>query len=382
MQEAGQRLQQAQQGVIVDNTRVFGYSGGVTHLIMDACDSGLSCNPIKGGTLLTFATPEKHGYRGAYNSLKREYPQHYVVKTPSDNAYTVEREFRIKKDQGYRNLTPLKSLPYGFRDGVYADEAFHYFDVLHPEIANCPFDLEKDVRFDNEAFAYIACPTCRLAELKSDACSQRIYEAGANGLDTQILADTRAIMIDACETAVRYTTSVVAELDMDMKKRLSGDHGRTTRNEVDLIHLRQLHRNIPVEDTSAGVNQFAAALTQAMNATAQANAQNDNNEAEMLRMKLELAELRAEKAERELAQQGTTTAVVPPVVTTSEPQIPEPVSPLEPLDIEAEVYVGDKPAIITAKNFGKYDVTFADGTVSRFDRSELVPKEEYAHSSE
>lgn len=367
MEQAGQRLEQSQ-GVVADTTRVFGYSGGVTHLIMDASDSGLKFNPIPGGTLLPFMTPEKHGYRGLFDDLKGKNPQHYLTKTPSDNAWTVEREFRVKKDQGYRTLTPLKPLPHGFNQGVYTDQAFRYFDILHPEITNCPFDLEKDVRFENDAFAYIACPMCRLAELKSDACSQRIFDAGANGFDTQVLADTRAVLIDACETAIRYTTATVSELEMDMKKRLSGDHGRTTRHEVDLVHLRQLHRNVPVEDTASGINQFANALTQAM----QSNGAVDPNVA----AKLELARLENENLKLQAQINQPTTADAPPTVTVTTLPSETPVD-LTSIDVDAEVYIDGQPAIVMRKFYGKYECKLADGTLQIFKRDQLVPKEEY-----
>lgn len=299
------RFKTAQNTVVRDSRRVIGYSGGVPHLTMAPKASGLDCNPITGGKILLFV-PGQHNYRGMFNTMQGKYPMQSLQIMPSEYAKAVEMKFQITEDFGYRTLNPLTSLSYSITGTEYYDEAEEYFNLLHPQI-ECEFGLEQNVRMMNDSSDYIACPTCRLKELRSQECVARIE---SSPYDKSILYQTRDIMIDACETALRVTSQKVTELEDDMKRRLSGQNGRATRNEVDYIHLKMLHRNPPVEDTASGMHQMTQAITQAFQHGATQTAQSEQEDVEKLKLKLRIAELEAEKANRTAPVSAPVEAVV------------------------------------------------------------------------
>jgi len=365
------RLQTAEQTTIQDTRRVFGYQGGVPHLTMDARDSGLDSNPIKGGKMLLFVPGVIH-YRGMFDPYNKKYTRHSLKVMPSERARTVANKFQFSEDFSYRTLEPLTQLPYKVTPDEYIDEAYDYFAVVHP-IITCPFGLETDVVSNTGGNIgsswYQACPTCRLKELQGDECSQRIFEASGNGMDSKILADTRAILIDSCQTAITFAERKVADIEGDMTLRRSGQNGRATRNEIDFIYLKMLHRKAVENSPSAeqGQNAIAEAITQGFRQTQQADAES----AQMVEMKLKIAQLEAEKARwdasnRELAQ-AQTAEVAPEEVTNAHDYTP--------LPVQAEVYVSGNAGIVTSKHGGKYKVTFADGSTQMCAREELMERE-------
>ncbi len=295
------RLSAASVTAVNDRTRQFGYSGGVPHLIMDAKDSGLDCNPIEGGRLLMFV-PGKAGYIGPLNTLSNVRPRLYTDLMPGDYQHLVNRTFHTSEDCGYRPLTMLTALPYDVpppipqsptpqrvRDNAdllreykirsqeyqdtYTDEwyqandhAFLYFNVVHPTLqAACPFGLNKltqmsDPEIGDSTPLMQVCPTCRLHHLKSDFVSKRIYDASAQ-MDSGLLAELRASLIEANEAAVRYVERKSEAVFSDMARKMTGTQpGRNVLNTIDRIHLKMLHRTETVDKNS----DLAQSIGQAM----------------------------------------------------------------------------------------------------------------------
>lgn len=134
------------------------------------------------------------------------------------------------------------------------DLAYHYFSVVHPDSSTCPFGLNQKTQINDpggvqgELF-YMHCPTCRLAELKSEECSSRIYDASSE-LDSNILAQLRTTLIDANQNALTYAESSVAMVMADVSRRMTGsDNGRAGLNTIDRMHLKMQHK-----DENVGAN--------------------------------------------------------------------------------------------------------------------------------
>ena len=359
------RLQTASNTSLTDTRRVFSYSGGVPHLTIDAKSSGLDCNPIKSGSLLLHV-PMVHNYRGMFNSFQGRYSQHSLTINPIDSARTVEKKFHLTADFGFRVLRPLTEIPYTLNP--YHDPAFEYFYILHPKIL-CEFGLETEIYSNTEgnvgAHWYQACPTCRLKELESEDCSQRIYEAGARGFDTKILADTRAILADACRSAIAIARRKVAELEGDIQKRMSGEHGRNVRNEIDYIYLKMIHQKVTPQDNTGGVTQMASAIAEAIKG---------NNAPAPAVMNEQLAALYARLEQLENEKKSSEAVAVAPTVKTPVEPVETPSEPASEVTFSAgdEVFVDGKPAIVVAKPFGKITVQFADETKATVTKDEVT----------
>lgn len=253
-----QKLQQSET-VVRDRTRVFGYSGGTPGMVMDAKKSNLDCNPIEGGRLLMFA-PGKDGYLGGVDA-KGRFKQAYVDLMPTDYAGLVDRKFHLQDDFGFRMLPVLTKLPYRAwteQNGVksdgspniiarYEDDADKYFAVVHPKLAYCPFGLNQELaHHDPEvgtgSLVYTHCPTCQLADLQSDACSQRIFDASSE-LDSAILLELRNLLIESNKAALAYVEKKSAIIQGEVARTLATGRGfRTGMNTIDRIHLKMMHR--------------------------------------------------------------------------------------------------------------------------------------------
>lgn len=261
----------ANERAVLDRTRRFGYSGGVPNLAMDAKKSGLDCNPIVGGKLLLFV-PGRDGYLGGWDDTKGGYKRLHTEIMPGDYAVLVERRFHTGEDFGYRNLKMLTKVPYAFEDGVYTDEAYAYFDTLHPK-CTCPYGLNQSVQTSDpevgeSEMVYQHCPTCQLEELKSEACSQRIYQASAT-LDSRILADLRAVLIEANEAALRHVNGKSQMVLSDIARKMTGQMpGRNTLNTIDRIHLKMMHKeeSVATSDSAAMIKSLATEMAKAFQA--------------------------------------------------------------------------------------------------------------------
>ena len=250
MNTAQARQLQSSETVIRDRTRVFGYTGGAPGLLMDAKKSNLDCNPIEGGRLLMFP-PGKDGYLGGLDS-KGKFKQVYVDLMPTDYANLVDRKFHLTDDMGFRMLPMLTSLPYKVwvdeaKNPHYEDEADKYFAVVHPTLSDCPYGLNQKMAHHNPEVGtgthiFTHCPTCRLADLKSEACSKRIYDASVE-LSSEILLKLRETLIEANEATITHITAKSTMVLADVARTIAGGNGfRTGLNTVDRIHLKMLHK--------------------------------------------------------------------------------------------------------------------------------------------
>lgn len=260
MNAAQARQLQSSETVVRDRTRVFGYTGGTPGMVMDAKKSHLDCNPIVGGRLLMFS-PGKDGYLGGLDA-KGKFRQLYVDLMPTDYANLVDRKFHLTDDMGFRMLPMLTPLPYRVwmetvgenKDGTpktepkYEDEAEKYFAVVHPTLpVPCPYGLNQPLAHHNPevgtgSLVFTPCPTCRLAELQSEACSQRIYDASAT-LDSSILLQLREVLIEANQATITHITSKSTMVQADVARTIAGGTGfRTGLNTIDRLHLKMLHK--------------------------------------------------------------------------------------------------------------------------------------------
>jgi len=236
--------------VVQDRTRIFGYSAGTPGMLMDAKKSNLDCNPIEGGRLLMFSAG-KDSYLGGTNP-NGSFKQVHVDLMPSEYAKAVNDRFRMNDDTGFRLLPMLTSLNYRVwvEDGkpMYQDDADAYFQVVHPPLtAPCPFGLNQAIPHHNPevgsgSHIYTPCATCRLAELQSEACSERIYNASTT-LDSAILLKLRETLIESNQAAIKYMEAKSSIVHAEIATALAGGGGiRRSLNTVDRIHLRQLHK--------------------------------------------------------------------------------------------------------------------------------------------
>ena len=285
-----------------DRTRRFGYSGGVPNLLMDAKKSGLDCNPIEGGRLLLFLQG-KDGFIQAGHDGNGNIRKAYHTNYPIDYLNNVGRAFHLTNDMGFRPLEMLTKLPYetppappvkaptsaeatnnpfsviqyeekikGYNETYNEqwirdhDEAYAYFDVVHPALNECSFGLNKPVQLTDpgvgaSTLVMQVCPTCRLADLRSEACEQRIYEASQH-LDSEVLMQLRTALIAACEAAVLHASNKLEEVESEIQGRRSGEMaGRTRYNVIDRILMKMLHREERKETNV--VEQLAGALANA-----------------------------------------------------------------------------------------------------------------------
>ncbi len=293
MNTAQARKLQSSETVVRDRTRVFGYSGGAPGMVMDAKKSNLDCNPIEGGRLLLFA-PGKDGYLGGIDA-KGKFRQLYVDIMPSDYAKLVNDKFHLRDDVGFRLLSMLTPLPYkAWSDQIvgengaiqvvpkYEDEAETYFNIVSPPLTNpCPFGLNQKVAHHNPEvgtgeLVYQACPTCRLAELESEACSKRIYEASER-LDSKILLQLRETLIEANKATLTHVEAKSTMVLADIARTIAGGNGfRTGMNTIDRIHLKMMHKeenaqsNTQLDMMRTFAQEMASAVRQTNAATAPA----------------------------------------------------------------------------------------------------------------
>lgn len=288
-------IDQIQSGVreVTDRTRMFGYSAGLPNMNIDPKKSNLKCNPIDGGVLLPFFGG-KDGYKGDIQP-NGAYRQLYLDIPPSEYAYRVDRMFREGVDMGYRTLKMLTQLPHelppprpqmprsvdpitrrqdGYElaewnkrinayDSLYNDEwykqndqAYAYFNTIHPVLTECEFGLNKLVQLNDPGtqpgtLFFQHCPTCRLAHLKSNECSEAVF-AASDVMDSKILLELRETLIAANEAALSYANANVNKVLGDISKRMTGsDNGRSTLNTIERIHLQMQHKTENAKEDSS-----------------------------------------------------------------------------------------------------------------------------------
>lgn len=255
---------------IDDRTRRFGYSGGVPNMSIPPKVSGLPSATVTGGTLLLYA-PFVEATVGAYDAMRKKYPRITRVVTPWEQSTNVRRRFYESDDMGYRDLNSLTKLPYEVTDAGYTDEAPQYFDTIHVKLS-CEYGLESIFVSGAEgnvgAEHYQACPTCRLADLRSRECDRRIAESP---LDTETLEALRNELIAANEAAIRFAHRRIDLVNADLEKRSRGENGRSSRNEVDYLYLKMVHQDAPAQVKPMNMQDIVAgAATAAATAAVQA----------------------------------------------------------------------------------------------------------------
>lgn len=244
-----QKFKAANQVQVNDTTRRFGYSGGVPYLTVQPKYAGVGSAMVPGGTLITFA-PELETIIGTYSEQQKRYISSKRMITPAEQVLYVAKKFHVGMDAGFRELKSLTRLPYevipadpqaGTPDQYY-DEGPAYFNTLHVPLT-CDMGLESIFvsRAEGNVGAewYQACPTCRLKDLESDACTARIR---ASNLDPVVLNALREELITANRSAIIFAEMQIARVDADLEKRGRGEHGRTYRYEVDHIYYKMVHR--------------------------------------------------------------------------------------------------------------------------------------------
>lgn len=296
----------ANQTQVNDRTRRFGYSGGVPNMLMDAKKSGLDCNPIEGGRLLLFLEGKDGFIQAGVDSLGN-YRKAYHTNYPGNYLHAVDRRFHTQADHGFRPLGMLTKLAYetpppppakapnaseaknnpylvtqynekmADYEATYTDEwvrehdeAYTYFNIVHPELRDeCAFGLNKPIQMTDagvgaSTLVMQACPTCRLKELRSEECEKRIFEA-SQYLDSEVLMNLRAVLIEACEAALLHAQNKIEEVEGEIKGRLAGEKaGRTRFGTIERILLKMLHKEEKKEQNIA--EQLAQAMVTAAGA--------------------------------------------------------------------------------------------------------------------
>jgi hypothetical protein len=259
------RANQTKAAVTVnDLTRRFVYSGGTPMLAINPKASGIPCNPIDGGILWPIL-PGLDIHTGAYNERKMRFDVTTRTTSPLENITYLRRLFvEGEQDMGVRVLESLTKVEhvYGTSEEESFDLAFDYFAVLHPEI-ECSFGLEKVLTStapgQMSATHYQACPTCRLADLTSDECGQRIYRASER-LDSAVLQALREELISANQATVNYATYQNDLTNADLEKRTRGEHGKPNRTWVDFVYLKMLHIKLDEKKPANSMDDLVTAL--------------------------------------------------------------------------------------------------------------------------
>lgn len=257
-----------------DRTRRLCYTGGTPFMAIDAKKSGLSCNPITGGTLHQLVAKRQY-YTGAYDPFKKSYPRLFNWEMPGDFAKVLSRQFEQSTDMGYRNLPMLTALPYELRtdangNEIYHDDAYAYFDVVHPRQTSCPYGLNTLVQFTDPQAGqstpgYQHCPTCQLKDLTSQACLNRISDAVAlnpSVFNESTLLELRDALIEANRASLAFVARSIEAVTAEINSRRAGSpQGRTHFNTIDLIHFKMQHKEAPRDEQSTLITQLVQGLT-------------------------------------------------------------------------------------------------------------------------
>ncbi len=264
------RYAASRQGRLDPSRRQFVYSGGMPHLVADGL--GTSSNPIQGGSAVSVypiggTIPVRDSMTGDIKEARWE-------ENPRDLVTGITRKFQTTEDFGVRALSMLTDLPYNIDavSGSLVDLAYGYFDVVHqmPKTP-CSYGLNRPVQLtDPEAGAselsFQHCPTCQLAELLSDECSQRIADAVEGmAFDVEILSDLREVLIEANRAAIARAERSTAMVAADIKNRATGSqNGRTKFNTIDAVMFKMQHRDMPEAEAGLNMERLASVVASAV----------------------------------------------------------------------------------------------------------------------
>ena len=254
---------------INDRTRRFCYAGGTPMMALAPKNSGLDCNPITGGRLHQLVA-KRQFYGGAYDPYKKTYPRLFNWEMPGDFAKVLSTRFEQQADMGFRNLPMLTALPHSLDGDNYYDDAYAYFNVVHPFIEKCPYGLNKDVQLTDPQAGqstpvFQHCPTCQLKDLESQACTDRIEQAIASNpevFERNTLNELRSTLIEANRAAIAYCERSLASVQAEIDARRSGaPQGRTHFNTIDNIQFKMMHKEPAKDEQSTLITQLVQGLT-------------------------------------------------------------------------------------------------------------------------
>lgn len=256
---------------INDRTRRFCYTGGTPMMSLAAKNSGLDCNPITGGRLHQLVA-KRQFYGGAYDPYKKTYPRLFNWELPGDFAKVLSQRFEQAADMGFRNLPMLTALPHSLdaTTNEYFDDAYAYFNVVHPFVGECPFGLNKDVQLTDPQAGqstpvFQHCPTCQLKDLESQACLDRISNAVQSNpavYNEKTLLELRSTLIEANRASIAYVERSLAAVKAEIDGRRSGaPQGRTHFNTVDNIGFKMMHKEPARDEQSTLITQLVQGLS-------------------------------------------------------------------------------------------------------------------------
>lgn len=264
------RYAASRQGRLDPSRRQFVYSGGMPHLVADGL--GTSSNPIQGGSAVSVypiggTIPVRDSMTGDIKEARWE-------ENPRDLVTGITRKFQTTEDFGVRALSMLTDLPYSVdaASGSLVDLAYGYFDVVHqmPKTP-CSYGLNRPVQLTDpevgaSELSFQHCPTCQLAELLSDECSQRIADAVEGmAFDVEILSDLREVLIEANRAAIARAERSTAMVAADIKNRATGSqNGRTKFNTIDAVMFKMQHRDMPEAEAGLNMERLASVVASAV----------------------------------------------------------------------------------------------------------------------
>lgn len=221
---------------IIDRTRMFGFSGGMPHMIMSPLASNQPREEIGQGQLILFKPHVEQAVDGDFQPAPLENP-------PKSYAAALTYNFGTdaENDWGYRTLPFLTELDYDKETG--RDEADLYFDAVHPKFSQidktCEMGLEVVVFNDNDDVPR-PCPTCRLQYLASQECMDRMANSG---LRQDILSQLHQTITVSYTQARAFAQKKLDESKSEIDKGRNGQPSmKLAFTDVDNFYMKMLHR--------------------------------------------------------------------------------------------------------------------------------------------
>lgn len=327
-----------------DRRRMFGFSGGMPHMIISPLASNQPTEEIGQGQLILFKPHVSPNVDGDFKPAP-------IERAPKTFANVLTYNFGTdsENDWGYRTLSFLTELEYDKDTGV--DEADLYFDAVHPKFSQiektCEMGLEVLVFNDNDDVPR-PCPTCRLQYLASDECKVRMAESG---LRQDILTQLHEALVVSYTQSRAFAQKKLDESKSEIDKGRNGQPSmKLAFTDVDNFYMKMLHRK------EAHIEQAELIANQSLNqgraiAEGLKGASTDSDPTQGM-SNAEKAEFYTWKAEKEAKAQVVETPVQP-IIT--EPENTEYVVDMQVL------CDGEKGRITEAKTAGWFVVALENG---------------------
>lgn len=283
---------------VIDRRRVYGYAPGL-RMTMNPRGSNVPGWSIPQGQLILFK-PRVDGYmkekmksvigKNGERLLSYDAEEEYSA---MHFANAVAAKFQGgTMDFGFRILECLTDLPYDKQTGE--DEADDYFALLHPKLT-CEMGLEE-VTYGPAGDLLngglpLPCPTCRLKWLESTDCQEAIFNSR---LDHNILEDLRKVLISSNKAGIIYATQKLAKSAGEVEATSGGNRKQAyddaDRHFMKLLHKKEKHvEQAEIQANAARIQGEAIGASVAQAIQAQAD------QAELERLRAEIAELKANK---------------------------------------------------------------------------------------